>query len=72
MIATVMIPDEMEDLFSNASDAANSNGDNLKHLSVIANAIRKSKRCVVITGAGISVSGGIPVSVLHQNLLFNT
>ncbi|TPX32758.1 hypothetical protein SeMB42_g07582 [Synchytrium endobioticum] len=33
---------------------------NLKNLTTIATAIRKSKRCVVVTGAGISVSGGIP------------
>ncbi|KAL6607547.1 DHS-like NAD/FAD-binding domain-containing protein [Neocallimastix californiae] len=31
-----------------------------KEFQNIAKAIRKSKRCIVVTGAGISVSGGIP------------
>ncbi|KAI8816006.1 DHS-like NAD/FAD-binding domain-containing protein, partial [Fimicolochytrium jonesii] len=34
--------------------------DVAEHLSKVVNALHRSKRCVVVTGAGISVSGGIP------------
>ncbi|KAI9201957.1 DHS-like NAD/FAD-binding domain-containing protein [Polychytrium aggregatum] len=40
------------------------------HLKSIAESLRRSKRCVVVTGAGISVSGGIP-DFRSQNGLYN-
>lgn len=34
-----------------------------QHFEKVAAALRRSRRCVVVTGAGISVAGGIPVSI---------
>ncbi|KAJ3408905.1 hypothetical protein HDV05_004692 [Chytridiales sp. JEL 0842] len=34
--------------------------EDLLHAKLIANALKRAKRCVVVTGAGVSVSAGIP------------
>jgi len=41
-----------------------------KEFQNIAKAIRKSRKCIVVTGAGISVSGGIPVGYAYIFLLY--
>jgi len=41
-----------------------------KEFQNIAKAIRKSKRCIVVTGAGISVSGGIPVGYEFSLIIY--
>lgn len=38
------------------------------HLQVISKALLNCRRCIVITGAGISVGGGIPVSIKIMHL----
>ena len=38
----------------------------LSQLSSIASGLRKCKKCVVVTGAGVSVSAGIPVICLFE------
>jgi len=68
MTTKVFIEDDHDKLLLGPLEAATICENNHKHLSDIANAMHKSKRCVVITGAGISVSGGIPVSALYHNL----
>lgn len=36
----------------------------LSQLTGVANGLRKCKKCIVVTGAGVSVSAGIPVLFL--------
>ena len=40
----------------------NNKGNEL-HIENVVKSLHKSKSCIVVTGAGISVTGGIPVNI---------
>ena len=39
--------------------------EHFQEIKMIADAIKKSRKIICVTGAGISVSAGVPVSFIH-------